>query len=70
LFEASVGGGIPIIRPMKQCLSANEITKIIGILNGTTNYILSQMSERGKSFSEALKEAQLKGYAEVTPQMM
>lgn len=67
LFEASVGGGIPIIRPMKQCLSANEITKIIGILNGTTNYILSQMSERGKSFSEALKEAQLKGYAESDP---
>ena len=46
LFEASVGGGIPIIRPMKQCLAANEVTKVMGILNGTTNYILSQMTER------------------------
>jgi len=67
LFEASVGGGIPIIRPMKQCLSANEITKIMGILNGTTNYILSQMTEQGKSFNEALKEAQIEGYAESDP---
>ena len=67
LFEASVGGGIPIIRPMKQCLSANEIKKIMGILNGTTNYILSQMTEKGKSFSDALKEAQLEGYAESDP---
>lgn len=67
LFEASVGGGIPIIRPMKRCLSANQITKIMGILNGTTNYILSQMTEHGKSFDEALKEAQLAGYAESDP---
>ncbi|HHY71092.1 MAG TPA: homoserine dehydrogenase [Thermoanaerobacterales bacterium] len=67
LFEASVGGGIPIIRPMKQCLAANEVIKIMGILNGTTNYILSQMTEKGKSFSEALKEAQLEGYAESDP---
>lgn len=67
LFEASVGGGIPIIRPMKQCLSANEITKIMGILNGTTNYILSQMTEKGKGFDEALKEAQMEGYAESDP---
>jgi len=67
LFEASVAGGIPIIKPMKECLSANEITKIMGILNGTTNYILSQMAEKGKSFNEALKEAQLEGYAESDP---
>lgn len=67
LFEASVGGGIPIIRPMKQCLSANEIIRIMGILNGTTNYILSQMTEKGKSFNEALKEAQSEGYAESDP---
>ncbi|NLZ52291.1 MAG: homoserine dehydrogenase [Thermoanaerobacteraceae bacterium] len=67
LFEASVAGGIPIIRPMKECLSANEITKIMGILNGTTNYILSQMTEQGKSFNEALTEAQLEGYAESDP---
>jgi len=66
-FEASVAGGIPIIKPMKECLSANEIVKIMGILNGTTNYILSQMTEQGKSFNEALKEAQLEGYAESDP---
>lgn len=66
-FEASVGGGIPIIRPMKQCLAANEITKIMGILNGTTNYILTQMTEKNKSFEEALREAQEEGYAESDP---
>ena len=53
LFEASVGGGIPIIRPMKQCLSANNILRIMGILNGTTNYILSQMTDKGETFDEA-----------------
>ena len=67
LFEASVGGGIPIIRPMKQCLSANKIIKIMGILNGTTNYILSQMTEKGESFDKALKQAQDEGYAESDP---
>ncbi|NLU09962.1 MAG: homoserine dehydrogenase [Tepidanaerobacter acetatoxydans] len=67
LFEASVGGGIPIIMPMKQCLSANDIVKVMGILNGTTNYILSQMTEKGEDFSEALKKAQLEGYAESDP---
>lgn len=66
-FEASVGGGIPIIRPMHQCLSANEIEKIAGILNGTTNYILTQMIEKGQSFDDALKDAQNKGYAERNP---
>ena len=66
LFEASVGGGVPIIRPIKQCLAANEITEIYGILNGTCNYILTRMRD-GKEFSEALKEAQEKGYAEKDP---
>lgn len=67
LFEASVGGGIPIIRPLNQCLAANEITGITGILNGTTNYILTQMKNEGMSFESALKSAQLKGYAESDP---
>jgi homoserine dehydrogenase len=67
LFEASVGGGIPIIRPLNQCLAANEITGIAGILNGTTNYILTQMKKEGKSFDEALKNAQKNGYAEANP---
>ena len=58
LFEASVGGGIPIIRPMHQCLTANNILKIAGILNGTTNYILDQMIRKGKTFETALKDAQ------------
>lgn len=66
-FEASVGGGIPIIRPMHQCLAANEIRKIAGILNGTTNYILTQMIQKGESFEGALKDAQAKGYAERNP---
>ncbi len=67
LFEASVGGGIPIIRPLNQCLAANEIHGITGILNGTTNYILTQMKREGKDFSEALKGAQQNGYAEADP---
>ena len=67
LFEASVGGGIPIIRPMHQCLTANNIIKIAGILNGTTNYILNQMIANGETFETALKEAQAKGYAEKNP---
>ncbi|OGC23224.1 hypothetical protein A2291_08270 [candidate division WOR-1 bacterium RIFOXYB2_FULL_42_35] len=67
MFEASVGGGIPIIQPIKECLPANNITEIYGIVNGTTNYILSQMTEAGKEFSDALKEAQAKGYAEPNP---
>ena len=67
MFEASVGGGIPIIRPLYNCLAANEIHHIIGILNGTTNYILTAMKKDGKSFEAALKEAQEKGYAESDP---
>ncbi|MFZ5986479.1 MAG: homoserine dehydrogenase [Bacillota bacterium] len=67
LFEASVGGGIPIIRPLNRCLAANEIHSITGILNGTTNYILSQMKREGKDFDVALKEAQKNGYAEADP---
>ena len=66
-FEASVGSGIPIIRPLKICLAGNEIREIKGILNGTTNYILTQMSKEGKDFDEVLAEAQARGYAERDP---
>ena len=68
MFEASVGGGIPIIRPLNQSLTADEITKITGILNGTTNYILTKMSREGSSYQEVLKEAQELGYAERNPE--
>ncbi|MBO5646899.1 MAG: homoserine dehydrogenase [Clostridia bacterium] len=67
LFEASVGGGIPIIRPLTQCLGANVITAVYGILNGTTNYILTRMAREGVSFDVTLKEAQRLGYAEQDP---
>lgn len=67
LFEASVGGGIPLIRPMMQCLAANQIEEICGILNGTTNYILSQMIHNGVAFDDALRQAQKMGYAENDP---
>ena len=67
LFEASVGGGIPIIRPIKLCLAANRVQEIVGILNGTTNYILTNMREKGIPFADALKDAQEKGYAELDP---
>lgn len=67
LFEASVGGGIPILRPMAQCLAANEIKKVYGILNGTTNYILNKMIVDNMDFDTALKLAQDKGYAEKNP---
>lgn len=66
-FEASVGGGIPIIRPLYTCLSPDVVTEITGILNGTTNYILTEMSQKGVSFEDALKEAQELGYAERDP---
>lgn len=66
-FEASVAGGIPIVRPMYSSLNANKITEIIGIMNGTTNYILSNMTEQGMSYEQALKEAQDAGYAEADP---
>ena len=67
LFEASVGGGIPVIRPLAQCMTANIINEIYGIMNGTTNYILTDMERNKTGFSEALKEAQKKGYAEADP---
>ncbi len=67
LFEASVGGGIPIIRPMFSCLTAGEATDVFGILNGTTNYILTQMFQKGETFDNALRAAQKKGYAEADP---
>ncbi len=68
LFEASVGGGIPIIRPMNQSLTADEIKEISGILNGTTNYILTKMDKEGLAFDDVLKDAQEKGYAERNPE--
>lgn len=66
-FEASVGGGIPIIRPLNKCLTADEIEEITGILNGTTNYMLTKMTDEGADFDEVLKDAQAKGYAEKDP---
>lgn len=66
-FEASVGGGIPIIRPLNKCLTADEIEEITGILNGTTNYMLTKMANDGADFDEVLKDAQDKGYAEKDP---
>ena len=68
LFEASVGGGIPIIRPINQSLTADKITEITGILNGTTNYILSKMTDEDSKYEDVLKVAQEKGYAERNPQ--
>ena len=67
LFEASVGGGIPILHPLRECLAANRIEEVYGILNGTTNYILTRMVRTGAFFSDALREAQAKGYAEADP---
>ncbi len=67
LFEASVGGGIPVIRPMINDLSSNRIESINGILNGTTNYILTEMRDKGTPFADVLKEAQRLGYAEANP---
>lgn len=67
MFGASVGGGIPIIRPLNKCLTADEIEEITGILNGTTNYMLTRMANEGISFEDVLKDAQEKGYAEADP---
>lgn len=67
MFEASVGGGIPIIRPLKQCLAANRITQVLGIVNGTTNYMLTKMTAEHMNFDDVLAEAQAKGYAEANP---
>lgn len=66
-FEGSVAGGIPIIRSLLECLTANKIQKIMGIINGTTNYILTRMTRDGRDFADALAEAQAKGYAEADP---
>ena len=66
-IEATVGGGIPIIRTITDSMQANNITRVMGIINGTTNYILTRMNEAGKSFDEALQEAQALGYAEANP---
>ncbi len=66
-FEASVGGGIPIIMPLKHCLAGNTIYRVMGIVNGTTNYILTKMADEGVSFGEALKQAQAHGFAEADP---
>jgi homoserine dehydrogenase len=67
LFEASVAGGIPLIRPLRESLAGDRIRRVIGIVNGTTNYILTRMTEQGSSFHDALAEAQLLGYAERDP---
>ena len=67
MFEASVGGGIPIIRSINSCLTADEIEEITGIVNGTTNYMMTEMSEKGAEFDAVLKDAQAKGYAEKDP---
>ena len=68
MFEASCGGAIPIIRPLRTCLSAEVIDEVTGILNGTTNFILSEMSLKGAEFADVLKEAQDLGYAERNPE--
>ena len=67
LFEASVGGGIPIIGPLKHSLTSNEITSVTGIVNGTTNYMLTRMQQDGLGYDEALAEAQELGFAEADP---
>jgi homoserine dehydrogenase len=67
LFEASVGGGIPLIRPLRESLAGERIRRVIGIVNGTTNYILTRMTEEGASYHDALAEAQSLGYAERDP---
>ena len=66
-FEASVGGGIPLLQPLNESLAANHLKSIYGIINGTANYILTKMSEEGRNFDDVLKEAQEKGYAEADP---
>ena len=67
LYEASVGGGIPIIKPLKECLTANKISEIMGVVNGTTNYMLTKMTEKHVSYDAVLRRAQEKGYAEANP---
>ena len=67
LYEASVGGGIPIIKPLKECLTANKISESMGVINGTTNYMLTKMTEKHISYDAVLRRAQEKGYAEANP---
>ena len=67
LYEAAVGGGIPIIRTLKSCLAANKVTSVMGIVNGTTNYMLTKMSQENMDYADVLREAQEKGYAESDP---
>src|SRR3546814_9047763 len=67
LFEAAVAGGIPIIRPLRESLAGEHITRVMGIVNGTTNYILTRMTECGASYADALAEAQALGFAEADP---
>ena len=67
LYEASVGGGVPIIKPLKECLTANKISEIMGVINGTTNYMLTKMTEKHISYDAVLRRAQEKGYAEANP---
>ena len=66
-FEGSVGGGIPIIQPLKQALAGNQFSQVMGIVNGTTNYILSKMTAEDADFADVLAEAQAQGYAEADP---
>ncbi len=66
-YEASVGGGIPVLKPLKECLGGDQITEIIGIINGTTNFILTKMNQEGLSYQVALKQAQEQGFAEADP---
>src|SRR5699024_10942712 len=66
-FEASVAGGIPILKTLREGLAANQIDSVMGIINGTSNYILTEMTDKGADFSECLKEAQALGYAEADP---
>src|SRR5437763_16079205 len=67
LFEAAVAGGIPLIRPLRESLAGDRVQRILGIVNGTTNFILTRMTEDGSTFQEALAEAQALGYAERDP---
>src|SRR5450759_3728308 len=67
MFEAAVGGGIPIISPLKHCLVSNEILSVMGIVNGTTNYMLTRMADEGLDYATALAEAQARGFAEADP---
>lgn len=68
LYEASVGGGVPILRPIRDCLAGNRLTRVVGIVNGSTNYLLTRMEQTGLSFSAALGEAKTLGYVEANPE--